>query len=65
LLAVTSYARHLRVDPETALRRANARFEARFHAMEKLAEGRGVELAQLGAAALDQLWEAAKRGVQS
>ncbi len=32
LLAVTSYARHLKVDPETALRRANMRFEDRFHA---------------------------------
>lgn len=65
LLAVTSYARHLRVDPETALRRANARFEGRFQAMEKLAQSRGLELAQLGAVELDQLWEAAKKCVQS
>jgi ATP diphosphatase len=65
LLAVTSYARHLRVDPETALRRANARFESRFLAMEQLAQQRGVVLATLSAAALDELWEAVKAGVQS
>jgi ATP diphosphatase len=65
LLAVTSYARHLRVDPEDALRRANARFEHRFQAMEQLARSRGLELAKLGAAELDQLWEAVKSGVQS
>jgi MazG family protein len=65
LLAATSLARHLHVDPETALRRANARFEARFRAMEALAVRRGVELAKLDAAALDLLWNDVKRGVQS
>jgi ATP diphosphatase len=65
LLAVTSYARHLRVDPETALRRANARFEARFQAVEQLAGQRGLELSRLDAKALDALWEAVKKGVQS
>jgi MazG family protein len=65
LLAVTSLARHLRVDPETALRRANARFEARFRAMEALAARRGLQVAALDAAGLDALWEDAKQGIQS
>ncbi|MEO6080705.1 MAG: nucleoside triphosphate pyrophosphohydrolase [Steroidobacteraceae bacterium] len=65
LLAVTSYARHLKVDPETALRRANTRFEQRFRAMEQLALHRGLQLAKLAPEALDQLWEAVKKGVQS
>jgi ATP diphosphatase len=65
LLAVTSYARHLKVDPETALRRANQRFESRFRAMEQLALRRGLQLAGLTPAALDQLWEDVKMGVQS
>lgn len=65
LLAVTSLARHLRVDPETALRRANARFEQRFRHMEALAAARGGTLAGLDAEALDRLWREAKRGVQS
>ena len=37
LMAVTSLARHLQVDPETALRQANRKFEARFARMETLA----------------------------
>jgi ATP diphosphatase len=65
LMAVTSYARHLKVDPENALRRANSRFEARFRAMEALALARGLSLPDLGPAELDALWEAVKKGVQS
>src|SRR5690606_3873702 len=62
LLAASSYSRHLGVDPETALRRANTRFEARFRAMESLAVARGLKLAELDAAALDGLWNDVKRG---
>lgn len=65
LLAVTSYARHLKVDPETALRRANSRFEERFRAVERLAAQRGLKLSRLTPAELDGLWEAVKSGVQS
>ena len=65
LLAAVSLARHLRVDPETALRRASSRFETRFRGMETLAARRGQSLAELDAAALDTLWEEVKKGVQS
>jgi nucleoside triphosphate diphosphatase len=65
LLAVTSLARHLRVDPETALRHANQRFEHRFRRMEAAAAQRGLQLAMLDPAAWDRLWEEAKRSVQS
>lgn len=65
LLAATSLARHLGVDPETALRRANGRFEARFRTMESLARQRGLGLEKLDAAAFDALWNEVKRGVQS
>jgi ATP diphosphatase len=65
LLAATSLSRHLGVDPETALRRANLRFEARFRAMESLAAARGQSLAGLDAAGLDALWNDVKQGVQS
>jgi ATP diphosphatase len=65
LQAAVSLARHLRVDPETALRRANGRFEARFRAMEALAAQRGLALAKLDAPGLDSLWEDVKKGIQS
>lgn len=65
LLAASSFARHLGVDAETALRRANLRFEARFRALEALATARGLDPSRLDAAALDGLWEEVKRGIQS
>jgi len=65
LLATSSFARHLGVDPETALRRANLRFEARFRALEALARSRGQDPASLDATALDRLWEDVKKGIQS
>jgi uncharacterized protein YabN with tetrapyrrole methylase and pyrophosphatase domain len=65
LLAVTSLARHLQVDPETALRRANGRFEGRFALMERLATERGLRLDGMTAAELDGLWNEAKLRIQS
>ena len=65
LLAVTSLARHVQVDPETALRRANGKFEARFAHMERLAAGRGQKLQELTPEQADKLWQDAKRDVQS
>lgn len=60
LFAVVNVARHLKVDPEAALREATAKFRRRFEAVEELAAARGVELAQLDLAGLDQLWEEVK-----
>lgn len=65
LLAVTSLARLLSVDAETALRHANQRFEARFRHMERLAAERGLKLAALTSAQWDSLWEEGKRDIQS
>jgi ATP diphosphatase len=61
LFAVANLARHLRVDPETALRGANAKFERRFaHIETRLgAEGRAPEGASLDE--MEALWEEAKR----
>ncbi len=38
LFATVNWARHLSIDPEVALRRANAKFESRFRAMENVAK---------------------------
>ena len=60
LFATANWARHLGVDPEEALRLANAKFERRFRAMEKLAAERDLPLGQLDAAAWDALWNEVK-----
>jgi ATP diphosphatase len=59
LFTAVNLARHLKVDPETALRGANAKFRRRFAAMEAAAGGRDV-LAGLTSTELDQLWNEAK-----
>jgi ATP diphosphatase len=61
LFAVANLARHLAVDPEAALRAANAKFERRFaHIEARLgAEGRAPGDATLNE--MEALWEEAKR----
>jgi tetrapyrrole methylase family protein/MazG family protein len=60
LFAVVNVARHLRVDPETALRAATMKFRRRFEAVEALATERGQSLDALDLAALDALWDEVK-----
>jgi nucleoside triphosphate diphosphatase len=60
LFTAVNLARHLKVDAESALRSANAKFRARFRAMEAIAGGYEA-LASLGPAELDALWNRAKR----
>ncbi len=60
MFAVTNLARHLKIDPETALRLTNAKFTRRFHFIEdELAKvGRKPQSATLEE--LEALWTAAK-----
>ncbi|HWN45709.1 MAG TPA: hypothetical protein VNM71_00005, partial [Steroidobacteraceae bacterium] len=60
LFAAANWARHLEVDPEEALRLANAKFERRFRAMEALAAARQLVLKTLTPAAWDELWNEVK-----
>jgi tetrapyrrole methylase family protein / MazG family protein len=62
LFAVVNYARWLGVDPEAALRQANARFRRRFAAVEAAAASAGRPMAKMTPDELDALWEAAKGG---
>ena len=60
LFVMANLARHLKIDPELALRRANAKFTRRFNAIEAslAADGRRPEDSDL--AEMDQLWNQAK-----
>jgi MazG family protein len=60
LMSVASMGRFLRVDPETALRGANARFAWRFRRVEMLALKGGHQIHEMDLAALEVLWEQAK-----
>jgi ATP diphosphatase len=60
LFVCANLARHAKVDPGTALRRANAKFERRFRAMEALAQADGVALASLPLEVQDRYWDRAK-----
>lgn len=61
LLATSNLARHLGVDPETALRNANRRFETRFARMEALAASVGRRLEEVDLARMEAWWQQAKR----
>ncbi len=60
LFAVVNWARWLKVDPESSLREANARFARRFGVVEALAREQGRELRAMTIGELDALWERAK-----
>jgi nucleoside triphosphate diphosphatase len=59
LFTAVNLSRHLKVDPESALRAANAKFRRRFAAMESAAGGTDA-LAASTPSELDNLWNQAK-----
>jgi ATP diphosphatase len=60
LFSVVNYARHLGIDPESALRDASQRFETRFRKVEEIADK---PLKDMDIEALETLWQQAKREV--
>ena len=60
LFVIVNLARHAKVDPAAALRRANAKFERRFRRMESLAAAAGESLNGKSLAEQDALWDRAK-----
>ena len=60
LFVAANLARHAKVDPGAALRRANHKFERRFRMMETMAAADGVRLADLPLDAQDAYWNRAK-----
>src|SRR6185295_4790051 len=60
LFVVVNLARHLDVDPETALRTCNLKVERRFAAIEEGLAAVGKTPAEASLAEMDALWDAAK-----
>ena len=60
LFAAVNLARFLKVDPEIALKRTNAKFSSRFREMERLAAESERKLADVPREELETLWEQAK-----
>lgn len=61
LFVVANLARRLSVDPEQALRKANAKFERRFRAMESEAARDAVDFASLSLDEQEAYWQRVKR----
>ncbi|MDA1081303.1 MAG: nucleoside triphosphate pyrophosphohydrolase [Gemmatimonadetes bacterium] len=62
LFAVVNLCRKTGVHPSLALDKANAKFQSRFEAIEKLAAARGIDVRTAGLEALDKLWDEVKSG---
>lgn len=65
LFSLVNLARFLKANPEDALRRATNRFIDRFHLVEAQAADQKRTLKEMTLAEMDELWEEAKRRLQS
>jgi tetrapyrrole methylase family protein/MazG family protein len=61
LFAAVNLSRFLKIDPEIALKKANAKFSRRFREMERLARKNGREFRDLPREEMEALWDATKR----
>jgi len=64
LFVCVNLARFMKVNPEQALRRTNAKFEARFRAIENNLRERGLEPESQTLEELDRIWQSVK-GVEN
>jgi ATP diphosphatase len=60
LFVIANLARHLKVDPEAALRRTNAKFTRRFHHIEAVLAARGTKPGDASLEEMEALWQEAK-----
>jgi MazG family protein len=60
LFALANLSRHLKVDPEFALRRANEKFSRRFRYIESALRAAGRSLDEAGLDEMESLWREAK-----
>ncbi len=60
LFATANLARHLKLDPDAALRRTNARFVKRFGHIEEVLAAEGRALTDASLEEMEAIWQAAK-----
>lgn len=60
LFVIVNIARYLKIDSESALKRANRKFKSRFQYMEKELAGQGKTLDQTSLDEMEALWQKAK-----
>jgi ATP diphosphatase len=65
LFVLANLARKLKLDPEAALRRANAKFSRRFAAVEQRLAASGITPAEAGLARMEAEWQAVKKTAQA
>ena len=65
LFTVVNLCRHLKVDPETALRSSSAKFEQRINHIEKRLHHQGKKMVDIPMEQLDELWTEAKFSTMS
>jgi ATP diphosphatase len=61
LFCVVNVCRHLKIDPENALRKTNAKFERRFRHVETRLQQQGKEPKQASLDEMDAYWDEAKK----
>jgi MazG family protein len=65
LFVLVNIARFVKVDPEQALRRTNAKFRKRFAHVEQGLAARGTQLKEASIDEMEELWQEAKRTSKS
>lgn len=55
--ALTNLARKLDIDPETALRRTNQKFERRFHGIEEVLTAKGRKISDASLEEMEAIWK--------
>ncbi|MEI8133988.1 MAG: nucleoside triphosphate pyrophosphohydrolase [bacterium] len=65
LFSLVNFSRHAKIEPETALRNATAKFEKRFRVVEKKVEASAKEWSQYSLDELDGFWNEAKRSLET
>lgn len=61
LFATVNMARHLGTQAETALQKANEKFERRFREVERIAASRGLEMTGVDLETMEEVWQQVKR----